>query len=227
MFQQSKNYARHSRHIERLNNNLIELNHCLDQKVKERTLQLSLVNEKLQQQIQIDTLTGAFNRRALNAEIQRLFTFTKKNSNSTLAFAMLDVDYFKNYNDYYGHLKGDIILQNLVKVIQQALPDSAYVARYGGEEFAIILHNIPTAVVLNVMQQVLEAVRKHQFEHLNRPDHKKYITLSMGVAWMGQEQTYSNIHELMQAADIQLYAAKNAGRDQYQAHPLDNIIRGE
>ena len=103
MFQQSKNYARHSYHIEQLNNNLIELNSSLDQKVQERTSQLSLLNEKLEQQIQIDPLTGAFNRRALNIEIQRLFTFTQNHSNSTLAFAMLDVDFFKNYNDYYGH----------------------------------------------------------------------------------------------------------------------------
>lgn len=216
MFQQSKNYARHSYHIEQLNNNLIELNSSLDQKVQERTSQLSLLNEKLEQQIQIDPLTGAFNRRALNIEIQRLFTFTQNHSNSTLAFAMLDVDFFKNYNDYYGHLNGDIVLQDLVKVIQQTLPDSAYVARYGGEEFAIILHNIPTVVVLKVMQQVLDAVRKKQFEHLNRPDHKQYVTLSMGVAWMAREKPYANIHELMKAADVQLYVAKHAGRDQYQ-----------
>lgn len=216
MFQQSKNYARHSYHIEQLNNNLIELNSSLDQKVQERTSQLSLLNEKLEQQIQIDPLTGAFNRRALNIEIQRLFTFTQNHSNSTLAFAMLDVDFFKNYNDYYGHLNGDIVLQDLVKVIQQTLPDSAYVARYGGEEFAIILHNIPTVVVLKVMQQVLDAVRKKKFEHLNRPDHKQYVTLSMGVAWMAREKPYANIHELMKAADVQLYVAKHAGRDQYQ-----------
>ena len=108
------------------------------------------------------------------------------------------------------------ILQNLVKVIQHALPPSAYVARYGGEEFAIVLHNVPSEVVLNVLQQVLNAVRQCRFEHLNRPDQKQYVTLSMGVAWMDRNHPYSDIHELMKAADIQLYAAKDAGRDQYQ-----------
>ena len=217
MFQQSKNYAHHTYHIEQLNNNLLELNNSLDNKVKERTSQLHRLNEQLERQIQIDALTGAYNRRALNAEIQRLFTLTQNHRNHTLAFAMLDVDYFKNYNDYYGHLKGDVILKDLVKVIQQALPSSAYVARYGGEEFAIILHNVPSAVVLNVLQQVLDAVRQMQMEHLNRPDQKSYVTLSMGVAWMDQDHEYVNIHELMKAADVQLYAAKHAGRDQYQA----------
>jgi diguanylate cyclase (GGDEF)-like protein len=217
MFQQSRNFARHTSYIEQLNNNLLELNSSLDQRVQERTLQLHQLNEQLERQIQIDALTGAFNRRALNAEIQRLFTLTQNHSNSTLAFAMLDVDYFKNYNDYYGHLKGDVILQDLVKMIQHALPPSAYVARYGGEEFAIILHNVPSEVVLKVLQQVLNAVRQAQLEHVNRPDQKQYVTLSMGVAWMDQNHPYADIHELMKAADVQLYAAKGAGRDQYQA----------
>lgn len=217
MFQQSKNYAQHTRHIEELNNNLLELNSSLDQKVQERTLQLHQLNEQLELQIQVDALTGAFNRRALNDEIQRLFTLTKNHSNNTLAFAMLDVDYFKNYNDYYGHLKGDVILQDLVKIIQQALPPSAYVARYGGEEFAVILHNVPSEVVLKVLQQVLNAVRQAQLEHVNRPDQKQYVTLSMGVSWMDRNHPYADIHELMKAADVQLYAAKGAGRDQYQA----------
>jgi diguanylate cyclase (GGDEF)-like protein len=218
MFQQSKNYALHTHRIEQLNNNLLELNSSLDQKVQQRTSQLHQLNEQLERQIQIDALTGAFNRRALNAEIQRLFSLTQNHSSNTLAFAMLDVDYFKNYNDYYGHLKGDVVLKNLVNVIQQALPASAYVARYGGEEFAIILYNVPSAVVLNVLQQVLNAVRQAQMEHLNRPDQKKYVTLSMGVAWMDQKHHYADIHELMKAADVQLYAAKHAGRDQYKAH---------
>ncbi|OAL78661.1 histidine kinase [Acinetobacter sp. SFB] len=217
MFQQSKNYAKHTHHVEQLNNNLLELNSSLDQKVQERTLQLNQLNQQLELQIQIDALTGAFNRRALNAEIQRLFTLTKNHTNHTLAFAMLDVDFFKNYNDYYGHLKGDVILQDLVKIIQRALPPSAYVARYGGEEFAITLHNVPSEVVLNVLQQVLNAVRQARLEHLNRPDQKSYVTLSMGVSWMDQNHPYADIHELMKAADVQLYAAKNAGRDQYQA----------
>ncbi|TCB50471.1 diguanylate cyclase [Acinetobacter sp. ANC 4779] len=217
MFQQSKNYAKHTHYVEQLNNNLLELNSSLDQKVQERTLQLNQLNQQLELQIQIDALTGAFNRRALNAEIQRLFTLTKNHTNHTLAFAMLDVDFFKNYNDYYGHLKGDVILQDLVKIIQRALPPSAYVARYGGEEFAIILHNVPSEVVLNVLRKVLNAVRQARLEHLNRPDQKPYVTLSMGVSWMDQNHPYADIHELMKAADVQLYAAKNTGRDQYQA----------
>lgn len=214
MFQQSRNYAYQTYHTERLNNNLIELNDSLDQKVQQRTSQLHDLNEKLEYQIQIDALTGAYNRRALNQEIQQRFVETQQDSHATLVFAMMDVDYFKNYNDYYGHLKGDEVLQNLVKVIGAVLPHNAYLARYGGEEFAIVLYNVPLVIISQIMQTVLDAVRSARFEHLNRLDGKDYVTLSMGISWMDRETSYANIHDLMKAADLKLYQAKEAGRDQ-------------
>ena len=214
MVQQSKSYVYHSDRIEKLNNNLLELNSSLDQKVKERTVQLSELNEKLELQAQTDVLTGAFNRRALNTEIQRQFNETSQQHNAVLAFAMLDVDYFKNYNDYYGHLKGDEILQQLVQVVQNNLPEHAYLARYGGEEFAVIIRNMPVVVVEQTLQHLLHIIRQQQFEHLNRGDQKQYVTISIGAAYMDRKHQYHDIHALMKAADQQLYLAKNAGRDQ-------------
>lgn len=148
--------------------------------MQQRTSQLHDLNEKLEYQIQIDALTGAYNRRALNQEIQQRFIETQQNSHATLVFAMMDVDYFKNYNDFYGHLKGDEVLQNLVKVIGAVLPHNAYLARYGGEEFAIVLYNVPIAIISQIMQTVLDAVCSARFEHHNRLDGKDYVTLSMG-----------------------------------------------
>lgn len=214
MFQQARNYAYHNLHIERLNQKLINLNSSLDSKVQERTQQLNNLNEKLEMQVKIDALTGAYNRRALNEEIQRLYVETLQAKRHILVFAMLDVDYFKKYNDHYGHLKGDQILQNLVKVLHAALPKSAYVARYGGEEFAILLHDIPQHVIGQLMQNVLQAVRDARFEHVAREDHKQHVTLSIGVAWMTREYSYSHVDDLMKTADVHLYQAKHAGRDQ-------------
>lgn len=214
MFQQARNYAYHNLRIERLNQKLIHLNSSLDLKVQERTEQLSLLNEKLEIQIKTDALTGAYNRRALNEEIQRLYFETLQNKRHILVFAMLDVDYFKKYNDHYGHLKGDQILRNLVKVLQNTLPKNAFVARYGGEEFAILLHDIPHPAIAPLMQKVLQAVRDADFEHVAREDHKQYVTLSMGVAWMTREQAYTHVDDFMKAADANLYQAKHAGRDQ-------------
>ena len=214
MFQQARNYAYHNLRIERLNQKLIHLNNSLDLKVQERTEQLSLLNEKLEIQIKTDALTGAYNRRALNEEIQRLYFETLQNKRHIVVFAMLDVDYFKKYNDHYGHLKGDQILRNLVKVLQNTLPKNAFVARYGGEEFAILLHDIPQPAIAPLMQKVLQAVRDADFEHVAREDHKQYVTLSMGVAWMTREQAYTHVDDFMKAADANLYQAKHAGRDQ-------------
>ena len=214
MFQQARNYAYHNLRIERLNQKLIHLNNSLDLKVQERTEQLSLLNEKLEIQIKTDALTGAYNRRALNEEIQRLYFETLQNKRHIVVFAMLDVDYFKKYNDHYGHLKGDQILRNLVKVLQNTLPKNAFVARYGGEEFAILLHDIPHPAIAPLMQKVLQAVRDADFEHVAREDHKQYVTLSMGVAWMTREQAYTHVDDFMKAADANLYQAKHAGRDQ-------------
>ena len=214
MFQQARNYAYHNLRIERLNQKLIHLNNSLDLKVQERTEQLSLLNEKLEIQINTDALTEAYNRRALNEEIQRLYFETLQNKRHILVFAMLDVDYFKKYNDHYGHLKGDQILRNLVKVLQNTLPKNAFVARYGGEEFAILLHDIPHPAIAPLMQKVLQAVRDADFEHVAREDHKQYVTLSMGVAWMTREQAYTHVDDFMKAADANLYQAKHAGRDQ-------------
>lgn len=214
MFQQSRNYAYYTYHTELLNSRLVDLNNSLDYKVKLRTEELHRLNDKLEYQVQIDALTGAFNRRALNEEIQRLFDLTPENSDNTLIFVMMDVDFFKNYNDHYGHLKGDAILQNLVKVIQSSMPNSAYLARYGGEEFAIVMHNVPITIAEQYMQRVQDAVRQQRFEHANRPDLKGYITLSLGMAYKSRSSSYPDIHELMKAADVELYAAKQAGRDQ-------------
>ncbi|WP_374574312.1 diguanylate cyclase domain-containing protein [Acinetobacter sp.] len=217
MFQQSRNYAYHTYYTEQLNNTLMELNSLLDQKVKARTEQLHELNAKLEHQVKIDALTGAYNRRALNDEIQQRFSETLRQHHGTLIFAMLDVDYFKNYNDYYGHLKGDEILQQLVQVISARLPPSAFLARYGGEEFAIVMQNVPFPAAAELLDAVLDTVRRQRFEHCRRQDAKAYVTISMGVACMNRQQRYADIHALMKSADAQLYAAKQAGRDQLQA----------
>lgn len=223
MFQQSRNYAYQSLHTEQLNNSLIELNTLLDQKVKSRTAQLHDLNAQLEHQVKVDALTGAYNRRALNEEIQETFSRVKRQYDATLIFVMIDVDFFKNYNDYYGHLKGDEILKQLVQVISAALPKSAFLARYGGEEFAVLMQNVPLQVAAELMQKVLQAVRKQQFEHCRRGDAKDYVTVSMGMACMTRTQVYEDIQSLMRVADEQLYEAKQAGRDQLKAAGLENF----
>ena len=114
-------------------------------------------------------------------------------------------------------MKGDEILKQLVQVIANTLPASAFLARYGGEEFAIVMQNVPLQVSVDLMDKVMNAIRLAQFEHCKRGDHKNFVTVSMGMACMDREQHYKDIHALMKAADEKLYEAKQAGRDQLKA----------
>ena len=114
----------------------------LEDKVAERTADLLSANKHLERLTKIDGLTNVFNRRyfneVINIEIER-----GKRSNSSLSLLMCDVDYFKNYNDAYGHLAGDDCLMKIASIIRKYFGRTAdFVARYGGEEFVVILPDI-------------------------------------------------------------------------------------
>ena len=205
--QLSRDYAKQSDKVILYNQKLIKLNKTLDQKVIERTQTVVDLNQKLQLQVQLDALTGAFNRYALNTEIQKRFDFAIR-ENRKLAFFMLDVDYFKNYNDGYGHLKGDEILKILVDVLKVQLPESGFLARYGGEEFAILIDDVSITEAQNFAEQCLAAVQNIQLEHQFRLDHKRYVSLSIGGAVLENNQSYQDIIDLMKRADQNLYKAK-------------------
>lgn len=206
-FQLSFDYADKSHESERLNHKLLQLNKSLDNKVLERTETVNELNRKLELQVRTDALTGSFNRHALNHEIQKRYEQAHL-QHHTLSFIMIDVDYFKNYNDYYGHLKGDDILKNLVHSVSKILPKNAFFARYGGEEFAIILSAVPLESVHAIANQCLLQVRRQMWEHANRPDHKSIVTISIGGAVMDCQHIYADLFELMKTADQQLYIAK-------------------
>lgn len=121
---------------------------------------------------------------------------------------MLDVDYFKAYNDGYGHLKGDEVLKTLVNTLKQQLPESGFFARYGGEEFAILIDNISLTEAQVFAEQCLNAVQNSKLEHAYRLDAKEHLSLSIGGTVLENSETYSNIIHLMKAADQNLYKAK-------------------
>ncbi|WP_373683615.1 MULTISPECIES: GGDEF domain-containing protein [unclassified Acinetobacter] len=127
---------------------------------------------------------------------------------TSLAVYMIDVDYFKNYNDYYGHLKGDYILKTLVQTIQQILPENGFLARYGGEEFAVLLADISWQEAKAFAEQLCEVIRQLNLEHANRRDDKTWISISVGAAIMDAEHIYRNVARLLKTADQQLYQAK-------------------
>ncbi|HEX7050383.1 MAG TPA: GGDEF domain-containing protein [Longimicrobiales bacterium] len=160
-----------------------------------------------------DSLTGLPNRRRfeeiLRSELERL-----KRYGGNCALAMIDVDYFKNYNDVLGHLAGDTVLRELATLMRGQLRLSDVLARYGGEEFALVMVNTPKDEAYQTIDRLRRAVSQHPFRgaHVQPGNH---ITISAGVATAPPDgETYE---ELVQRADSALYAAKRRGRNCVQA----------
>ncbi len=155
-----------------------------------------------------DELTGLANHRhfvqRLSAEIARAHRYKHP-----LSLVMVDLDYFKHYNDTYGHLKGNAILQWVAQIIRFSLREADVPARYGGEEFAIIMPETPHGEGKKIAERLRTNIEKTPFGGINA---KVRITASMGVAAFPKDAT--NLHDLIDGADRALYQAKSSGRNQ-------------
>jgi two-component system, sensor histidine kinase LadS len=186
----------------------------LERAVRERTAELEAANAQLQVLGHTDGLTGLANRRLFDQTLARACS---TEAGQHVALIMLDVDYFKPYNDHYGHLAGDHCLQQLAQVLaSQAAPlPHALAARYGGEEFAIIVTRSSTDEVSALAEGVRAGVLALALPHRGAP--AGMVTISLGVAqWMPSAGCCPSPQALIQQADLALYCAKQAGRNQVQ-----------
>lgn len=173
--------------------------------------QLEAANQELKRLACLDGLTGVANRRyfdeSFNREWQRL-----AREQAPLALILCDIDYFKQYNDTYGHLAGDLCLKQIASAIEQAAKRPAdLVARYGGEEFAIILPNTKAEGALAVAEEIQSYVKALQIPHA-KSQVSQYVTLSLGIA-VTVPMPRSAVKQLISTADQALYEAKFQGRD--------------
>ncbi|WP_051294114.1 ligand-binding sensor domain-containing diguanylate cyclase [Pseudoduganella violaceinigra] len=183
----------------------------LAQQVAARTAELEDSNRKLEALSQTDGLTGVGNRRgfdlALEAEWRRA-----ARTGQPLALSMLDVDYFKKYNDRYGHLAGDATLRAVARVItEHGRRSSDLVARYGGEEFALLSVATPGADAIGVAHTICSELSLLQLPHDASPF--GHVTISIGVAVLVPTE-HSRPEQLLRLADEALYRAKQRGRNQ-------------
>ena len=131
---------------------------------------------------------------------------------SPLSLLMGDIDFFKNYNDRYGHQAGDACLRAVAgAIVSQAERPGDFVARYGGEEFVVVLPRTPAAGALHIAEEIRRAVRALEIPHADSQV-DGFITLSLGVAEMDTAPGRT-AESLLQAADAALYRAKNQGRN--------------
>ena len=154
-----------------------------------------------------DALTGTANRRALNAYLAEIWQ-----QNTPLSLMMIDVDYFKRYNDRYGHQAGDECLSSVAQVLKMAVrAEDDLVARYGGEEFVVALPRVPlvhaTAVAERIQQKIHEAALPHEASEV-----ASVVTVSIGI--VDSDGTVP-METLIARADSALYQAKNKGRNQW------------
>ena len=159
-----------------------------------------------------DTLTPLYNKRFFEEIFPKQIKKAQENK-ALLTFFILDIDYFKQYNDTYGHQKGDYTLIQIAKILQKVFyHNNTYLFRIGGEEFAgIFLHkNITETYILS--KNILETIREEKIEHQGNPD-TKVLTASIGiyVKHFDDDLDFKAIYRL---ADEALYIAKNNGRNQ-------------
>ncbi|WP_070042913.1 GGDEF domain-containing protein [Robinsoniella peoriensis] len=167
-------------------------------------------NDLLVELVNIDQLTGLNNRHYLLNNIYPLFASARTKGYYGMCL-MLDIDYFKQYNDLYGHVQGDVCLQRIAGIIRTiSLREDASPIRYGGEEFLIIKISEQAFDAEHFAQNLLSSIKK---EHIERDDVKeKYVTVSAGL-WYGNLKPMDHIEAAIKYADDALYEAKKAGRN--------------
>lgn len=172
---------------------------------------LQTANQKLQQLAILDGLTGIANRRyfdlVLNKEWNRL-----AREQQPLSLILCDIDYFKAYNDAYGHQQGDRCLRKIAQILRKATRRPAdLAARYGGEEFAVILPNTNSQGALFIAQKIMTQVAKAQISH-KKSAVSNFVSLSIGVTTKTPCSKQS-VLTIIDVADRLLYEAKTTGRD--------------
>ncbi len=178
-------------------------------------IELKLKSAKLEELSMCDSLTGISNRRFFEEALEKKHKEMQRD-NGTLALIMVDIDFFKPYNDNYGHWQGDEALTKVARVLKKTIKRPAdVVARYGGEEFVVVLKNCDKDGAKKIASSLVEAVRELQLEH-KFSSVAGYVTISAGVAFKEKESTASK-EELLKEADEQLYRAKESGRNRYCA----------
>jgi diguanylate cyclase (GGDEF)-like protein len=168
-------------------------------------------NRRLAEMSQQDTLTGIPNRRALNENFDRFWRQAVR-AKRPISVLMVDVDYFKPFNDRYGHLAGDRVLKQVAQALQENLHRATdFVARYGGEEFCVILTETTLDHALRVADGLRKAVMDIGIRHDDAPV-SGVVTISIGVASAMANHTVVHL-DLLREADRALYRAKELGRN--------------
>jgi diguanylate cyclase (GGDEF)-like protein len=164
------------------------------------------MNQKLIQKSNRDSLTNLYNHQYINTILEDLLVLGRKEA-SDICVMMLDIDYFKQVNDGYGHLTGDRVLVTICEIIKKSIRTNDYIGRYGGEEFLVVMPNIKLEEAALISEKIRRSIETHNFEIKDLA-----VTISIGVAQYEGETS----KDLVNKADKLLYQAKTKGRNRYE-----------
>jgi len=178
-------------------------------------IEIGTLQSQLREKAIRDALTNVFNRRYLEETLERELARAAREL-YPLCIIMMDLDYFKEVNDTYGHEAGDVVLKTLAETVTRQSRHGDFVCRYGGEEFVLVMPNI------GIETAKIRAKELHQIiDSLNIPYSAFNLTttISMGIAWFPEHGQTKE--ELLRAADRAMYMAKNTGRNRVIVHGED------
>lgn len=170
--------------------------------------------KKLEKAVYIDELTGLYNRRFFNLKFIEEGKQNDQNEKFLSLFA-IDIDYFKEYNDTYGHQKGDVCLKTVAQALKNSVRDTTdFVYRTGGEEFCVLISSIRKEIAISIAENLRKKVEELKILHL-KSKVSKYVTISIGISTvLVKDFTEVDQNELFLMADQALYKAKKCGRNQ-------------
>jgi diguanylate cyclase (GGDEF)-like protein/PAS domain S-box-containing protein len=157
-----------------------------------------------------DGLTGTGNRRMFDIVLKREWDAAAANG-AALSLVMIDIDFFKSYNDYYGHVQGDACLKRVGAILNEGLRRGDFLARFGGEEFVLVLPNTPADAAMRVAERCRNLIAEAQIAHERSP-YRQVVTASFGVGTIVPTQEIDPTG-FVNLVDAQLYNAKDNGRD--------------
>lgn len=184
-------------------------NKILEEKIEERTQALATANKQLTRLSFFDSLTGIHNRRAFDQDMQVKFQEAQERGEN-FALMICDIDFFKLYNDHYGHEGGDQVLKETADAMVASVGMKGNVYRYGGEEFAIIMNYDEAHSYEETALTLLKEIEQLNWPHCASP----YGILTVSAGLVIYQQAFQEVKEMFVAADQKLYSAKKSGRNQ-------------
>lgn len=182
----------------------------LHDQLNEKIAELEIAKERLRQLAITDGLTGLYNHRYFKEYLLRELDRARRH-HVQISVAMIDIDYFKHYNDTHGHQAGDDVLKQIARLFSENIRKIDLAARYGGEEFAIVLLETNKRAGGVVAEKIKNLIEEYPFPHEESQPNGK-VTISMGLSTFPDDAT--TFDELIGLADKRLYLAKQRGRNQ-------------